>query len=51
MVQINLLTNRNRATDVENTLMVTKGDSGSGKIIKSLGLTYTQCYRHGIDKP
>jgi len=51
MVQINLLPNRNRATDVENTLMVTKGDSGGGKRIKSSGLTYTQCYRYGIDKP
>ena len=32
MVQINLLTNGNRATDVENTAVVTKGDSGGGKI-------------------
>ena len=30
MVQTNLLQNRNRVTDVENKLMVTRGESGVG---------------------
>ena len=34
MVQINLLPNRNRATDQENTLMVTKGDMGVGRELR-----------------
>ena len=28
MIQMNLFTNRNRLTDIENKLMVTKGESG-----------------------
>ena len=30
MIQMNLLTNRNRFTEVENKLMVTKGERGDG---------------------
>ena len=36
---------RNRLTDIENKLMVTKGDSGGGgRYIRSLKLTYTKCH-------
>ena len=36
------LQNRNRVTDVENKLMVTKG--GMGVLIRSWGLIYTHYY-------
>ena len=38
------LQNRNRVTDVENKLMVTRGESGVGGRDK-LGLTYTLMYK------
>ena len=30
MIQMNLFTNRNRLTDIENKRMVTKGERGEG---------------------
>ena len=41
MIQMNLLTNRNRLTDMENKLMVTKEER---REIKSLGLADTNYY-------
>ena len=43
---VTYLQNGNRLTDIENKLMVTRGDSGGGgvEIIRSLGLTYTHYY-------
>ena len=38
MMQMNLLQNRNRLTDIENKLMVTKGDGGVGEINKEFGI-------------
>ena len=40
------LQNRNRLTDIENKLRVTKGESGAEKYIRSLGFTdYTTIYK------
>jgi len=41
MIQVNLFQNRNRLTDIENRLMVTKRKRRGGEI-RSLGLTYTR---------
>ena len=41
MIQMNLFQNRNRLTDIENRLMVTKRKR-RGREIRSLGLTYTR---------
>ena len=39
------LQNRNRVTDVENKMMVTKGEKGWGeRQIGGLGWIYTHCY-------
>ena len=44
MIKMNLLTNRNKLTDIENKLMVTKGERWGGGIIRSLRLKCTHCY-------
>ena len=41
---MNLLTKQNRPTDIENKLMVTKGENEGEGEIRRLGLTYTHCY-------
>ena len=41
MIQMTYIQNRNRLTDFENKLMVTKREKGEDK----LGLTYTHYYR------
>ena len=35
--------NRNRLPDIENKLVITKGESGGGQF-RTLGLTDTNCY-------
>ena len=44
MIQINYLQNRNRLTDIENKLMITKGERGREGQIRSLGLADTYYY-------
>ena len=44
MVQLNLFTNRNRLTDIENKFMVTKGKRGWGRDKLGVGLADTNYY-------
>ena len=40
IMQMSILQSRNRLTDIENKLLVTKGEAGEG-LIRSLELKYT----------
>ena len=42
--------NRNRSTDIENTLMVTKGERRGERSIRIWGLTYSHYYIQNITK-
>ena len=45
MIQMNYVQNRNRPTDIEDKLMVTKGERGWGEINQEFGINrYTLLY-------